>query len=391
MGGAPVAATAGRTAGRALPDRAAVAGAFALHGAVMASFAGRIPALQERLGIGTAELGLGLLMISLGCVTTMQPIAVLAQRTGQRAVLVACFLLLGVSLTAAALAPNLLVFCVALLLAGVGSGSADVAFNALGVHVERRIGRSVMSGLHGLWSIGGVLGAGLAAVCAHAGVTPAVQFAGMVGVVLLVSVVGWRGWADPAGSRPEEVPGFAWPSRQVWAVGVVAFLTVVAELAGTDWSAVFLTDVRDAPAAVAALGVLAVAGAMAVGRLGGDSVVRRVGPVRTVRVGAAVALVGVAVVIAAPSVPAGLAGFALLGLGIATVVPLCFAAAGRLGGEHPGRQIAAVATLGYGAGMAAPSLLGAIAQLTTLPIAFGVVAVGLVAVGALAPVLRTET
>lgn len=356
-----------------------------------ASFAARIPALQERLHLSAGELGLALLMVAVGCVTTMQYGAVVAHRVGQRAVLLTGLLVWAVVLPFAAVAPSLLLLCVALYLAGVASGNADVAMNALGVHVERRLRRSIMSGLHGLWSVGGVIGAGVGAAFAHAGVTAAVQFTVVGSLTAVVALTCWGGWDDLTGESDDAPTGFAWPSRQVLVIGLIAFAAVFAEIASSDWSAVFLRDVAGAGAGVAALGVVAVAAAMAIGRLSGDLVVRRYGPVATVRTGGAVAVVGVVLALATSWSWSGILAFALIGLGVSTVVPLAFAAAGRIGGDFPGHQIAAVATLGYGAGMASPFLIGLLTQLSSIQSAFAVVGLLALVIAALAPRLQASS
>lgn len=374
---------------RARPGVIAVAGAFLLHGAAAGSFAGRIPALQDHLGLSAGELGLALLMVALGCITTMQAGALVAQRVGHRAVLLGCLVAWAVLLPLAAAAPSLALLCVVLYLVGVASGNADVAMNALGVHVERRRGGSVMSRLHGLWSVGGFIGAVVAAVFAHSGASVGGQFVfmGLAGVVGAAAC--WPGWADPYSAGTDAPPGFVRPSRRVLVIGAIAFGAVFAEIGSADWSAVFLRDVTGAGPGAAALGVVAVSAAMAIGRFGGDAAVQRFGPARTVRTGAVLAVVGVLVLLAGHWTWSGVLGFGLIGLGVSTVVPLAFAAAGRIGGDHPGQQIAAVATLGYGAGMVTPSLVGLVTQLSSIQVAFAVVGLLLLAIVALAPRLRT--
>lgn len=363
--------------------------AFLVHGATAGSFAGRIPALQDQLALSAGELGVALLMVALGCVTTMQTGAVVAARVGDRGLLLGCLLAWAVLLPFVATAPSLLVLCVLLYLVGVASGNADVAMNALAVHVERRRGRSSMSRLHGLWSVGGFLGALVAAGFAHAGVAAWVQFVVVGTVAASASLACWPGWADPYRGGGRGAPGFARPSRRVLVIGVVAFVAVFAEVASTDWSAVFLRDETGAAAGAAALGVVALSATMAMGRFGGDAAVQRFGSVRTVRTGGAVAVAGVVVLLAVGWTWSSVVGFGLIGLGVSTVVPLAFAAAGRLGGAYPGQQLAAVATLGYGAGLATPTLVGAVTELSSIRVAFAVVGASLLVVVALAPRLRT--
>ena len=248
-----------------------------------------------------------------------------------------------------------------------------------------------MSGLHGFWSIGGMVGALAAAICAHFAVPIAVQFAGVATVVIVIGLVCYRQWADPAvelsGSNLR--PGFAWPSRQILLIGLVAFAAMFAEGASLDWSAVFLREVTSAAIGMAALAVFAVATMMAVGRFCGDFVVHRLGSVLTVRLAGLIATVGVIGLLTTSRTWVALIAFGAIGLGIAVVVPLAFAAAGRIGGVQPGQQIAAVATIGYGAGMASPALVGAITTASNIQVAFAVVGALTLLIVALASRLRT--
>jgi MFS family permease len=170
-------------------------------------------------------------------------------------------------------------------------------------------------------------------------------------------------------------------------IGAVGFGAVFAEGASADWCAVYLRDVMGSPPGTAAVAYTGFAAAMAAGRLRGDAVVRRVGPVRAVRIGGLVAALGALLVVVARTPALGIAGFALIGLGIAVVVPLAFAAGGRAV-PHAGQGIAAVATVAYGAGLAAPGAVGAIADVASLPAAFVVVAVLTALVSAGAGALR---
>jgi predicted MFS family arabinose efflux permease len=184
-------------------------------------------------------------------------------------------------------------------------------------------------------------------------------------------------------SQEEVAPAFALPPRPVLLIALVGFAAVFGEAASADWAAVYLTGVAHAAPAIGAAAFAGFAATMAVTRIAGDAVVNRFGPVATVRVGGATAMVGALVVASARDQVPAIVGFALIGLGVAVVVPLAFAAAGKAG-PRPAQQIAGVATIAYGAGMAAPATIGGIAQATSLPVSFLVVAVlaGLITVGA---------
>jgi MFS family permease len=207
-------------------------------------------------------------------------------------------------------------------------------------------------------------------------------------VLLVVGQLACRGLLEappaPVGSG-QDPSRLTWPSRPVLLIGAVGFAAVFAEGASADWCAVYLRDVMGSAPGTAAIAYTAFAAAMAAARLRGDAVVRRVGAVRVVRVGGVVAALGALVVVVARTPALGIAGFALIGLGIAVVVPLAFAAGGRAV-PHAGQGIAAVATIAYGAGLAAPGAIGGIADLVSLPAAFVVVAAlsALIAAGATA-------
>lgn len=365
--------------------RVAVSAVFAIHGAVTGSFATRIPWLADRLHIDPGALGLALIAPAIGSIATMPVAARLAHRYSGRPLTRILILAFCGAIALPALAPNLPVLFLALLVCGAAAGMADVAMNAQGVLVEQRYGRSIMSGLHGMWSVGGLVGSAFGALAAHLNVDARLHLA-IVAAVL--AVLGWlAGWAlldtggesadrSATGAGPaaaaERPPLFAWPSRAVLLIGLVGFCGVFAEGASGDWSAVYLKNVTGADPGLAALAYTGFASAMTAGRLAGDWVVRRIGPVACVRYGGLTACAGGVLVLLSRAPAPAVAGFALVGIGVAVVVPLVFAAAGHAE-ANPGHAIAAVATIAYGAGLAAPGIIGGIAHLFSLPVAFGVV------------------
>jgi MFS family permease len=245
-----------------------------------------------------------------------------------------------------------------------------------------------MSGLHGMWSLGGLIGSGVGVLAAHANLAAPLHFV-LVGTALAILAIAVSpGLLDaPPSAEADDAPAFALPPRSVILIALVGFAAVFAEVASSDWAAVYLTDVTQAGPAVAAAAFSGFAATMAAVRLIGDKVVDRFGPVRTVQAGGVAATVGALVVALSHTPPLAIGGFALIGVGVAVVVPLAFTAAGNAG-PRPGQQIAGVATIAYGAGMAAPASIGGIAQVTSLSTAFYVVAAlaSLLIVGA--PTLR---
>jgi predicted MFS family arabinose efflux permease len=369
-------------------ERVAVAALFAVHGAANGAFATRIPWIRDRLGLTAGALGLALLMPALGALVAMPITGTLVHRFDGRTVARVLMGAFALALALPALAPSYAWLLVAMLVFGATAGMADIAMNTLGLGLEERAGRPLMSRLHGVWSVGGMVGSALGVLAARADVDARTHLGAMALVLLAVSLVAGRRLPRAAPSKHAEPPRLAWPSRPVLLIGLVGFCAVFAEGASADWCAVYLRDVVGTSAATAAAAYTAFAGAMAAGRLAGDRAVARLGTMRSVRAGSLAATAGALLVVVARTPLLGIPGFALIGLGIAVVVPLAFAAGGRAV-PHAGQGIAAVATVAYGAGLAAPGTIGGIAQLSSLPAAFVVVAVltalfGLGA-GALAP------
>ncbi|WP_232265699.1 MFS transporter [Streptomyces pactum] len=381
--------------------RIAVAAVFAVHGAVTGSFATRIPWISERLDVSAGQLGLALAFPAIGASVAMPLAGRISHRFGARVALRGLLALWCLSLVLPPFAPGLVWLCGALFVYGATAGMSDVAMNALGVEIEDRLGRPVMSGLHGMWSVGALVGSAAGTVAAHAGSDARLHLTVTAAVLTVLGVVACRWVLDPrdagadgaagrAGAPDEEPPPrFALPPRSALAIGAVGFCAVFAEGASLDWSAVYLRDVLDSSPGVAAACTTAFACTMAVARLLGDAAVARLGPVRTVRSGGVLATVGGILVVTAPSAGFAVGGFGLIGLGIAVVVPLAFAAAGR-SGPAPSQAIAGVATITYTSGLIAPAAIGSLADATSLTVSFGLVTVLALGLVAGAGVLRAD-
>jgi predicted MFS family arabinose efflux permease len=371
--------------------RRATAVVFAVHGCVAGNFAARLPWIAAHVGVGVGQLGLALLMPGVGAMIAMPFSGRLAHGHHFRPLVTVTIVAWCASLVLPALPTSLGMLCVVLLVFGATAGLADMAMNAEGVLVEKTLGRSVMSSFHGFWSVGVLTGSAVSALAAHAGVGAAAQFAAVAFVLAIVGTLAARALLDDPDPRPAEAPpAFALPTRAVLVIGLVGLCSVFAEMAGTDWSALFVRRELGGSASVAAFAVSSFAVAMATARLLGDRVIRRLGPVRTVRLSGAIAACGALAVVLAPGLPVGLAGFFLLGTGVALVVPIVFATAGRVG-PHPARSIAGVAGISYGSGLIAPGVIGGIASASSLKVSFLVVACLVATISVAAGVLRVGT
>lgn len=354
-------------------SRYAVGAVFCVHGAVTGSFATRVPWIQDHASLSPGQLGLALAFPAIGASLSMPLAARISHRFGSRAALRGLIALWTLALILPSFAPNLVTLCAALFVYGAAAGMADVAMNALGVEIERRLKKSIMSGLHGMWSVGALIGSSLGTVAAHLDISAQVHH---VTAAILLTVIGVAACHYVLNLRPTEdeeaPPRFALPPKSAWLIGAVGFCAVFAEGASLDWSAVYLRDILSTSAGVAAAATTGFTLTMAAARIAGDAVVDRWGAVRTVRVSGIIATLGGLLVVLAQHPLIAMAGFGLLGLGIAVVVPLAFAAAGHTG-PNPSQAIAGVATVTYTSGLIAPSVIGGIAQGTNLTVSFIVV------------------
>ncbi len=352
--------------------RIAVAVMFCVHGAVTGTFATRLPWIANHLHTDPGGLGLALLFGSVGAMTAMPFAGRLVHRFRARRVIPVLMVAFCVAVVLPPLAPNVAGLAATLFVFGATAGAADVAMNAQGVAMEGAAGRSLMSGLHGVWSLGGLLGSGVGVLAAHADVSAPLHFL-LAASVLATIAVAISGWLLDIPAAADDGPAFALPPKSVVLIGLVGFGAVFGEAASSDWAAVYLTDVAHASPAVAAGAFSGYAATMAAVRLIGDKVVDRFGPVRTVRAGGVAAAAGAVLVALSRNPPLAITGFAFIGLGGAVVVPLAFTAAGNAG-PRPAQQIAGVATIAYGAGLAAPAGVGGIAHVTSLSTSFYAVA-----------------
>ena len=362
-----------------MTQRAATFGVFVVNGAIVGTWVAHIPWISDRFDFSKSTLGLVLITMSIGVIVALPIMGQAIVRLGSvRATrLTAPFCTAVLLLPLLAPEPWLLPF--ALIALGAGSGSMDVSMNAHGVAVERVLGRPVMSSLHAGWSLGGVAGAGLVAIGSAAGLDPRLETALAAGLLALALVVCLPRLG--AGSQTEEAPaGFVWPSRAVILLAALCLMIMVTEGAMADWGGIYLTRDLGTSTAVAALAFTAFSGGMMAARLIGDWLNRRLGAARLMRWGTALAGVALAVMLLAGSVPVALAGFFLVGVGVANGVPMVFSAAGHAPGKESGPNIAAVSSMGSIGFLAGPPFFGFLADATSLPLALGTLCLGLAGV-----------
>jgi len=341
--------------------------AFFLPGVAMGAWAPLVPFARERAGIGDGELGILLLCLGTGSLCMMPFVAKIVSKVGCRATMITALLGAIISLMFLASVSQFSLLVVFLLIFGACLGTADVTMNLQGSIVERGLGRSMMSGFHGLFSVGNIVSALVVSGLLWCGLSPVEAVFALVALVIaLLLGVGRHMLPYGEGSGGSM---FAKPTPYVLLLGVLCLIAFLVEGSMLDWSAVFLNTVRGMDISHSGIGFALFSVTMAIGRLSGDWLVPKLTERVVLLGGGCVALVGVMIAILVDNPFATLAGFVLIGAGIANLVPVYCSAAGKQGAMPVAMALSTVNAIGYLGILMGPAVIGFVAHLTTLSIA----------------------
>lgn len=396
----PASAAPGR---RTVEQRAriAVAALFFTNGALFANLLPRYPEIKANLGLSNAAYGLSVAAFPLGAIVAGLAAGVLIRRFGSAKVAAIGTSVVAIGALAAGIAPTAVLFATALFVAGAMDAVVDVAQNAHGLEVQRRYGRSIINSFHAVWSIGAVTGGVMAAgaiaiglpLGVHLGIS-AVVFSLVALTALRFCLPGADHEADPVDAAAAVVTGKrAVPTRtllMVAALVLIAIAGTTVEDAGFTWAALYLGDDLAAPAAIAAIGYIALVGAQFVGRLVGDRLVDRFGQRAVARAGGVIVALGMGAALFFPSVWGSILGFAAAGFGVATLVPAAMHEADELPGLRAGTGLTLVSWLMRLGFLLSPPVVGAVADSAGLRIGLIIVPVAGVLVVLLAGVLQSR-
>ena len=378
--------------------RAGVSALFFTNAVLYANLVPRLPEVKDQLELSNAALGTAIAAMPLGALLAGLLAPAFIQRWGSARVGALGLVVLAVAVAAVPLSGSWLVLAAVMLLIGALDAVVDVAQNAHGFRVQRLYGRSVVNAFHGLWSIGAVVGGLLGSAAAGAGTPLGVHLSVSAAVFSLVAIVAHRfllpgpegservgqqveragaggggdAGGDPVPGRSGGRPGRRWGGAGVRTASLLAVLGALAasgalvEDAGSSWGALYLREELGAGAAAGGLAFVALQAAQTVGRLTGDRVVDRFGQRRVALTGGALTAVGMGAALAWPSIPGTLAGFALAGLGVATLVPAVMHTADELPGLSAGVGLSVVSWLLRVGFLISPTLVGFAADATSL-------------------------
>jgi len=361
---------------------------FALLGVLIGAWGAHIPTLKAHHALSEGTLAVALLAAALGAVSSLFVAGRVVARLGAAGTAASAATLGGLMLGALLSFQGLGLLLPVAWVLGACMSLFDVAVNTEGSMLERQGGRPVMSQLHGMFSLGGMAGAGGVAALLAAEVPAAAQLWSLGLGLALASLLAARRMLPLALARAEAVSEghahFAWPRGPLLLIGLLVLAGMLAEGVMYDWCVLYLQQELGQPQARAALGYAVFSGAMALSRFAGDALRARFAQTLLLGWGAGIAAAAMAVVLLSAHPVVAFIGFALVGAGLAPVAPILFSAATRVPGVSPAAAIASVTSVGYSSFMLGPPLVGALATASSLTWALGVVVLAstLLALGA---------
>ena len=340
--------------------------AFIANGLAFASWAPIIPFAKANTGVDEAALGLLLLCLGIGSVVSMPITGWLCARHGTRPMILVSAMIMACTLPFLAYLVEYWALAVTLLIFGASIGTLDVAMNIHAAEVEKRSGRALMSGFHGMFSVGAICGAGFVTLLISYGFAPLIATLCVTGSVIIAILWVQSHYLITKSDAPEP---FRPPSGIVKWLALLAGIAFLIEGAIMDWGALLMIERAVFSMEQAALGYIAFSITMVIGRLSGDYIVPRIGRRAVLLGGGTLVVLGLIAITTLPSPALNLIGFAVIGLGAANLVPVVFSAAGQQSDMDPNMAVASVTFVGYAGILLGPAIIGFEAQYTSLPLA----------------------
>ncbi|PSR54675.1 MFS transporter [Adhaeribacter arboris] len=355
--------------------RWAVSTLFFLQGLCFASWASRIPTIQQTLGLNESQLGAVLLAIPVGSMISLPVSGWLVAKFGSKKVVTLGVFLYSLTLITLGMAQNTFQLISYLLLFGFGGNFLNIGVNTQAVGVEAMYKKPIMGMFHGMWSLAGFSGAAIGTLMIGAGIVPVQHFLAVTIFVILAALISTRFTIAEDPNRQADQPIFAKPDKSLLMLGVIAFCSMICEGAMFDWSGVYFKKVVQADAAWVGAGYTAFMATMASGRFVADWFTGKFGLKRTLQLSGILIAIGLLLAVLLPNLITAMAGFLLVGAGVSSVIPLVYSAAGKSKVLSPGVALAAVSTIGFLGFLMGPPLIGLVAGATSLRVSFFIIAI----------------
>jgi len=354
--------------------RLAVSVLFFLQGLCFASWASRIPSVQQSLNISDALLGVILFALPVGSMLSLLFSGRLVSKYGSKKVAANALLLYSLFLPLIGLSNNVWLLIASLVVFGIAGNTANIAINTQAVHVEAKYGKNIMASFHGLWSLAGFVAAGVGTYMIGKGVIPLTHFV-LVSTLIVGSVAVSFQYLLPDEKTPSTSSSFfVKPDKELLRLGVLAFCCMICEGAMFDWSGIYFQKVVRAEKDWVGAGYTAFMCAMATGRFVADWVANRLRFQKTIFFSGLLIAAGLGVAVGFPFVLTSIIGFLLVGFGVSSVIPLIYSEAGKSKTTTPGMALTAVSSIGFLGFLIGPPLIGLIAGMFNLRISFLLIA-----------------
>jgi MFS family permease len=354
--------------------RIAVSSLFFLSGFCFASWASRIPSIQQQLHLTDGELGAVLFALPTGLMVSLPLAGWLVAKYGSRIIVISAAVLYAGTLPFIGFVQQSWQLIAVLFIFGSGGNLLNIAMNTQGVGVEQIYGRSILASFHGIWSLAGFTGAAIGSFMISQYISPYFHFLVISGVSLLIILCAWSYTLTADSNSNIDQPIFVRPDKSLVNLGIIAFCCMICEGTMFDWSGVYFQKVVRAKAAWIGAGYTAFMSTMAAGRFVADRLVTRFGIKKILQTSGIIIAVGLGIAILFPTISMSIAGFILVGAGVSSVVPLVYSAAGKSKKVSPGVALAAVSTIGYLGFLMGPPIIGFISEASSLRVSFLLIA-----------------
>lgn len=354
--------------------RVAVGSLFFFVGLCFASWASRIPDIQSKFDLSEGELGSMLLFLPIGSLIGLPIAGWAVHRFGSRVVILVGGVIYALTLPLIGLSPSSWVLIPVLVTYGMLGNTMNISLNTQALDLEDQMGKNILASFHGLWSLAGFTGAGIGAGMIFLNLTPAEHF-GVITLISLLILFVAKGYIIKE-EKVSEGGGLVLkkPDALLLRVGMIAFLGMMSEGCMFDWSGVYFKKVVLAEPELVVLGYVAFMGAMASGRFFTDKLADRYTKVAVIQVSGFLILTGLLTAVFLPFVWSATLGFLLVGLGVASIVPLSYGIAGRSKLYSPSVALAMVSTISFFGFLLGPPMIGFVAELFDLKVSFALVA-----------------
>lgn len=353
--------------------RAAVGAMFFMAGLCFASWASRIATIQQKLSLSDAALGGVLFAMPVGLMLSLPFSGWAVTKIGSRRLLSAALLVYGIVLIGLGSVNHVYELIPCLVLFGFAGNATNIAVNTQAIATEAIYAKPIMASFHGLWSLAGFTAAGIGTFMIGNGILPAPHFMLIAAITIIAVVICWRYLHND--KKPASTgPAFVIPDKSLVTLGLIAFCSMICEGAMFDWSVIYFKKIVLAEKAWVAAGYTAFMCTMAMGRFIADSFAARFGLKRTLQISGSLTATGLLIAVIFPTLPMAISGFLLVGIGVSSVVPMVYSAAGKSTTMLPGAAIAAVSTISFVGFLIGPPVIGFLAGAFTLRVSFTFIA-----------------